>query len=471
MDNNNITSPAFSTPLPSYKHRNRRGLSADFLSKKPQPVQGDTFKPQAKFKHNGQVLSWSTFYNAITSGNVNKLAELLKNETVKSNIDKLDTDGRTGLCYAAINAKVNIAKLLLDKGAKVDQIDEKGYTPLCHAIMSYRKPPRQANEEDVRKEIKNTVELLINRKADLNAHSPAGTPLQIARNKKLPEIAALLIDKGANEVDEEQCVATLYAPLPEKINALNLIIPPFVIPPFQPRNASLQLDRLSPPLKNQFQIHPHFFSEETFDRYQPLTFPNEQLLVTAPVERQVAKNRKRKASFGPKGHQSAEKHLAHGTAAKVPLASQGGLFQEGKSAKASELNPEIEALLDSMDPQDLEDFEVFIKRLDPELLKGFAAVDEPNCDRPTDSGLVEEPAFHQTQYSGISANNPFAGVPCFNTKSDFSATGKSGVSAARKGIKRPLSPAHSQSESQNKPERPNARTTPLKEVPLIILDP
>jgi len=85
------------------------------------------------------------------------------------------------LMWALKYHEINLAKLLIEKGADVNAKDNKGKTPLMHAIGV------------------DFVKLLIEKGADVNAKDNNGkTPLMHAIIKNFSEKAIFLIDKGAN---------------------------------------------------------------------------------------------------------------------------------------------------------------------------------------------------------------------------------------------------------------------------------
>jgi len=48
-------------------------------------------------------------------------------------VDEVDNDGITILSWAAIANRVDIARLLIERGADVNHVDKKGMTPLLYA--------------------------------------------------------------------------------------------------------------------------------------------------------------------------------------------------------------------------------------------------------------------------------------------------------------------------------------------------
>jgi len=93
-----------------------------------------------------------------------------------------DKDQATPLHEAALRDRVEIAKILLQKGAKVDPIS-RGQTPLHMACAEGRTE---------------VVRLLIENKADINALYNQSTPLHIASEGGFESIVNLLIASGAN---------------------------------------------------------------------------------------------------------------------------------------------------------------------------------------------------------------------------------------------------------------------------------
>ncbi len=74
----------------------------------------------------------STFCKLITAGNYDAVKAMIENGT---NINRKST-GLTPLMFAARYNKVEIVKLLINKGAKLKVKSERGYTALQYAKMS-----------------------------------------------------------------------------------------------------------------------------------------------------------------------------------------------------------------------------------------------------------------------------------------------------------------------------------------------
>ena len=53
--------------------------------------------------------------------------------TPARSVDEADDDGITGLSWAAIANRVEMARLLIQRGADVNHVDKKGMTPLLYA--------------------------------------------------------------------------------------------------------------------------------------------------------------------------------------------------------------------------------------------------------------------------------------------------------------------------------------------------
>ena len=120
---------------------------------------------------------------------------LLENGGV--DVDRQNKKQQTPLHLTSYDGKLEIARLLLDRGAKVDAVDDEGISPLHEA--SYR----QYDSEDAGVGV---ARLLLERGADVNARSnERWTPLRRASYHAKPEIAHLLLDCGAwvDALDDE----------------------------------------------------------------------------------------------------------------------------------------------------------------------------------------------------------------------------------------------------------------------------
>ncbi|HXJ72932.1 MAG TPA: ankyrin repeat domain-containing protein, partial [Candidatus Dormibacteraeota bacterium] len=109
-----------------------------------------------------------------------QMAELLIERNANVN---LENQKNTALLVAANNGFKSIVELLLAKGADISATDARERTALHIAAA------------DNRKEI---AEVLLARKADLNARSSEGSPLYLAVQRGLVNMASLLISRGAD---------------------------------------------------------------------------------------------------------------------------------------------------------------------------------------------------------------------------------------------------------------------------------
>ena len=137
------------------------------------------------------------------------------NEATDNNgtINALDEHGFTQLIEAAKSNSLDVAKLLIDKGADVNLKDDNtGATALMHAVG-------HGNLD--------MVKLLIENKADINAVDKASqTALMIAAMNGYPEIAKLLIEKGADINLQEwyKMNALMFALSHSKLDVAKLLI-------------------------------------------------------------------------------------------------------------------------------------------------------------------------------------------------------------------------------------------------------
>jgi hypothetical protein len=121
-------------------------------------------------------------HEAAKRGDIEKVRSILSND--KSQLEAKDRVGYTPLNWAAMRAKWDMVKFLLDMGANVNSLGFDKCTSLHCA----------AHHDN-----KDIIELLINKGADLSLKNAWGnTPLHVATQRGCAESAAMLIAKGAD---------------------------------------------------------------------------------------------------------------------------------------------------------------------------------------------------------------------------------------------------------------------------------
>jgi ankyrin len=152
-----------------------------------------------------------TFYWAAEKGHLNIVNLLLAN--YPEFINKMDQDGCTLLSLAAQHGHVDIARLLLEKGADPNMHTENGFTPLHWAA------------DNGKLEL---VNLLLERGASLNdaANQDSFTPLHLAVDQNYVEVSRLLLEKGAdpNIAAENGTTPLHWAAYNGHIEQINLLI-------------------------------------------------------------------------------------------------------------------------------------------------------------------------------------------------------------------------------------------------------
>ncbi len=102
-------------------------------------------------------------------------------------LERTNARDETALMLAALHGQFDTAKLLVEAGAEVNRA---GWTPLHYAVVS-------GNVDLVR--------YLLEQSAYIDAQSPnATTPLMMAARQKLPSLAELLIEEGADPTPRNQ---------------------------------------------------------------------------------------------------------------------------------------------------------------------------------------------------------------------------------------------------------------------------
>ena len=143
------------------------------------------------------------------------LVELLL--AAKPNIEAQDTQGRTALHRATEEGKLDVARMLLDRGAPIDKRANDGATPLFYSVQFGKVP---------------VLELLIERHAQVELADASGnTPLMIASegNAYLPNNAPMveaLLGAGAHvdSVDAQGRSALYRASTEGKVDAMRLLL-------------------------------------------------------------------------------------------------------------------------------------------------------------------------------------------------------------------------------------------------------
>lgn len=123
--------------------------------------------------------------HAVRENKIAKVEDLLAEGVDPNSRDSNEKDARTALYHAAVFGYTDIAKKLLEKGAKVDLgAPETRQTPLIVAAFN---------------ENRDLVVTLLNAGAQVNAQDPAGdTPLTQAARKGNAELLGILITAGAD---------------------------------------------------------------------------------------------------------------------------------------------------------------------------------------------------------------------------------------------------------------------------------
>jgi ankyrin repeat protein len=124
---------------------------------------------------------------AVRTQNVQKVREMIAaGANVNANMNTTNQSGITPLMAAAATSDgpIEMARVILEKGAKVNAKDWLGWTPLMYASYNGRT---------------DLAKLLLKKGAEVNAKSNTGwTPLMYAAYKGHVEIGKLLIENGAD---------------------------------------------------------------------------------------------------------------------------------------------------------------------------------------------------------------------------------------------------------------------------------
>lgn len=133
---------------------------------------------------------------ALRGGSSKAAAVLMQHPDTR--VDTANAVGETPLMMAALRARVDVMKALIQRGA---QVNRPGWTPLHYAASSPSPAP---------------VQLLLELGAEVDARAPNGnTPLMLAARYGSEESVALLLNKGADRSlrNDRQLDAAAYARL------------------------------------------------------------------------------------------------------------------------------------------------------------------------------------------------------------------------------------------------------------------
>jgi ankyrin repeat protein len=146
-----------------------------------QDSSGTAAAPARAAKGDAKPVATPTLLNAVKSGDVGVLRELL-NKKVDPNA--ADVDGSTGLHWAAYWADMESLKLLISAGANPNVVNQFGSTPLLLAAKAADSA---------------LVKVLLDKGADPSRAAPDGaTPLMVASRAGRTETVQLLLQLGAD---------------------------------------------------------------------------------------------------------------------------------------------------------------------------------------------------------------------------------------------------------------------------------
>ncbi|MSQ57402.1 MAG: ankyrin repeat domain-containing protein [Limnohabitans sp.] len=143
---------------------------------------------------------------AINKG-FNKVAKVLI-EWPKTQLSQINPDGESALMFAALNNNLDLAKLLIERGADVNK---PGWTPLHYAATKGHNL---------------MVRVLLENHAYIDSPSPNGTtPLMMAAQYGTPLMCKLLLEEGADPTIKNQkgLTAIEFAKLGEKKDSIPYI--------------------------------------------------------------------------------------------------------------------------------------------------------------------------------------------------------------------------------------------------------
>ncbi|WP_295154680.1 ankyrin repeat domain-containing protein [uncultured Brachyspira sp.] len=160
--------------------------------------------------------------NLISSGNVNntltETTNIVNKEDTEYDLSITFDEGTTALMIASYYGYADLVNALIQNNADVNIKNKRNYTALLYAVDIWTRQGIGIYDSNF-----NTVELLVNAKADVNAVNNYGwSPLFFAADNSNSDVVAFLADNGAdiNLVDSKGITPLLIANDVESIKVL-----------------------------------------------------------------------------------------------------------------------------------------------------------------------------------------------------------------------------------------------------------
>jgi ankyrin repeat protein len=144
---------------------------------------------------------------AARAGDNRRVTALLRPRDAERGVDAVDAEGRTALHHASASGRVEVVRLLLDKGADKDKEDHELWRPLHYAsAMGHAGVVRLLLD-------KNALTDLAHDEGEDEDWFPMEQPLHVACAYGHVEVVRLLLDANANQgaMDDESCIPYIRA--------------------------------------------------------------------------------------------------------------------------------------------------------------------------------------------------------------------------------------------------------------------
>ena len=129
-----------------------------------------------------------SFESACKANNCQKVSEHITNNNIPLDVNVINKASKTGLIIASQHNSLDVAKLLISKGADINAVDNEGFNALHHAIVEVKS---------------NVAKVLIDEGIDLNltCRETKESVLHLAAEKGLYEVVEMIVKRDESMKD------------------------------------------------------------------------------------------------------------------------------------------------------------------------------------------------------------------------------------------------------------------------------